>query len=127
MCRTNITESDNDSMQTRVRAGKLRRRLSGSGGPAVAARGQKTDLAFDEWCKALTPSSELRKAYHGETIDFAAFSEAYREELAQHREEGQRLAALAKKQTLTLLYGAKDTQKNHARVLADWLRHLTVS
>lgn len=88
---------------------------------------KKTDLAFDEWCKALTPSSKLRKAYHGETIDFAAFSEAYREELAQHREEGQRLAALAKKQTLTLLYGAKDTQQNHARVLADWLRHLTVS
>lgn len=48
---------------------------------------KKTDLAYDEWCKALTPSNELRKAFHSETIDFAAFSKAYREELAQHADE----------------------------------------
>jgi len=58
---------------------------------------KKTDLAYDEWCKALTPSNELRKAFHSETIDFAAFSQAYREELAQHADEGMRLAARAKK------------------------------
>ncbi|KUQ84243.1 MULTISPECIES: DUF488 domain-containing protein [Enterobacter cloacae complex] len=85
---------------------------------------KKTDLAYDEWCKALTPSNELRKAFHSETIDFAAFSQAYREELAQHADEGMRLAARAKKQTVTLLYGAKNTEQNHALVLADWLRHL---
>lgn len=85
---------------------------------------KKTDLAYDEWCKTLTPSNELRKAFHGETIDFAAFSNAYREELAQHKEEGMRLAARAKKQTVTLLYGAKDKTQNHALVLADWLRQL---
>ena len=84
---------------------------------------KKTDLAYDEWCKALTPSNELRKAFHSDTIDFAAFSQAYREELA-HKDEGERLAALAHKQTVTLLYGAKDTEQNHALVLADWLRHL---
>ncbi|EOL8876017.1 DUF488 domain-containing protein [Enterobacter mori] len=85
---------------------------------------KKTDLAYDEWCKTLAPSTELRKAFHGETIDFTAFSKAYREELAQHKDEGQRLAALANRQTLTLLYGAKDEAQNHALVLADWLRHL---
>ena len=85
---------------------------------------KKTDLAYDEWCKTLAPSNELRKAFHSETIDFTAFSEAYREELAQHQDEGQRLAALANRQTLTLLYGAKDEAQNHALVLADWLRHL---
>jgi uncharacterized protein YeaO (DUF488 family) len=85
---------------------------------------KKTDLAYDEWCKALTPSNELRKAFHSEAIDFSAFSQAYREELAQHADEGKRLAALAKKQTVTLLYGAKNTEQNHALVLADWLRHL---
>ena len=84
---------------------------------------KKTDLACDEWCKALTPSSELRKAFHSETIDFTAFSEAYKE-LAQHQDEGKRLAALARQQTVTLLYGAKNTEQNHARVLADWLRKL---
>ena len=85
---------------------------------------KKTDLAYDEWCKVLTPSNELRKAFHSETIDFAAFSKAYREELAQHADEGMRLATLANWQTVTLLYAAKDTKQNHALVLADWLRHL---
>jgi uncharacterized protein YeaO (DUF488 family) len=85
---------------------------------------KKTDLAYDEWCKALTPSNELRKAFHSETIDFAAFSKAYREELAQQADEGRRLATLANRQTVTLLFAAKDTKQNHALVLADWLRHL---
>ena len=85
---------------------------------------KKTDLAYDEWCKALTPSNELRKAFHSDTIDFAAFSQAYREELAQQDDEGVRLATLARRQTVTLLFAAKNTEQNHALVLADWLRHL---
>lgn len=86
---------------------------------------KKEELSFDEWCKALTPSSDLRKAFHSEVIDFRAFREAYQQELAQHIDEGKRVAALAKSQTVTLLYGAKNTQQNHALVLADWLRGLT--
>ena len=85
---------------------------------------KKTDLAYDEWCKALTPSNELRKAFHSDTIDFAAFSQAYREELAQRADEGVRLATLARRHTVTLLFAAKNTEQNHALVLADWLRHL---
>ena len=85
---------------------------------------KKTDLAYDEWCKALAPSTELRKAFHSDTIDFAAFSQAYREELAQQDDEGVRLATLARRQTVTLLFAAKNTEQNHALVLADWLRHL---
>jgi uncharacterized protein YeaO (DUF488 family) len=77
----------------------------------VAARAEKTDLAYDEWCKALTPSNELRKAFHSDTIDFAAFSQAYREELAQHADEGVRLATLARRQTVTLLFAAKTRSK----------------
>jgi uncharacterized protein YeaO (DUF488 family) len=88
-------------------------------------RGMKKEaLACDEWCKTLTPSSDLRKAFHSQTIDFASFSEAYRQELAQHQGEGLRIARLADKQTVTLLYGAKDREQNHALVLADWLRQL---
>ena len=88
-------------------------------------RGMKKEaLLYDEWCKTLTPSNDLRKAFHSETIDFASFSQAYRQELARHQEEGLRIARLADKQTVTLLYGAKDRQQNHALVLADWLRQL---
>ncbi|MCU7335225.1 DUF488 domain-containing protein [Escherichia albertii] len=85
---------------------------------------KKTDLALDEWNKTITPSTELRKAFHGEVIDFNAFREQYIAELAQHEQEGKRLAAIANKQPLTLLYSAKNTTQNHALMLADWLRNL---
>ena len=35
---------------------------------------KKTDLALDEWDKEITPSTELRKAFHGEVVDFAPFA-----------------------------------------------------
>ncbi|MNY69775.1 hypothetical protein D3C86_2077680 [compost metagenome] len=52
-----------------------------------------------------------------------SFSQAYQQELTQHEDEGKRIAALAKNQTVTLLYAAKNTEQSHALVLADWLRH----
>jgi uncharacterized protein YeaO (DUF488 family) len=83
---------------------------------------KKSDLACDEWCKVLAPSTALRKAFHGEALDFAAFSDAYRAELDAQREEGRRLSTLAKTRNLTLLYAAKDRQQNHAQILAAWLQ-----
>lgn len=85
---------------------------------------KKSDLSVDEWNKALAPSTALRKAFHGEILDFASFSEAYRKELAAQSTEGEQLAARGKDGTVTLLYAAKDRTQNHARVLADWLRSL---
>ena len=84
---------------------------------------KKEAFIYDEWCKTLTPSPELRKAYHGEVIDFATFSQQYWEELNQHQEEGHRLAIIAKQQGLTLLYAASNTSQNHALVLAEWLNN----
>lgn len=63
---------------------------------ASTTRYQKTDLALDEWDKEITPSTELRKAFHGEVVDFATFREQYLAELAQHEQEGKRLADIAK-------------------------------
>lgn len=86
---------------------------------------RKTDLQYDEWAKCLAPSTELRKAFHSEVIDFATFSQHYRQELKQQQQECERLVKLAAQQTITLLYGASNLQQNHARVLADWLLNLT--
>lgn len=85
---------------------------------------KKVDLAYDKWCKTLAPSTELRKAFHGEAIDFAAFKKSYREELEAQKEAGEQLAARGKNGTVTLLYAAKDREQNHAVVLAEWLRTL---
>lgn len=84
---------------------------------------KKTDLHYDEWPKELTPSSELRKAFHSETIDFQEFSRSYKKELEQHLDAAKALARHGDNGTLTLLYGAKNTDQNHAVVLADFLRH----
>lgn len=85
---------------------------------------KKVDLAYDEWCKTLAPSTELRKAFHGEAIDFAAFKKSYREELEAQKEAGKELAARGKNGTVTLLYAAKEREQNHAVVLPEWLRAL---
>ncbi len=85
---------------------------------------KKSELQYDEWCKAVTPSPELRKELHSEVIDFDTFSQRYRAELAQAPEETRRLAEIARRRPLTLLYAAKNTAQNHALVLADYLRGL---
>ncbi|MEA4444030.1 DUF488 family protein, partial [Klebsiella pneumoniae] len=78
---------------------------------------KKEALACDEWCKELTPSAELRKAFHGEAIDFAHFSQRYRQELDAHRETGLRLAARAPRPPRSRVVGAKNTAQNKARGL----------
>lgn len=83
---------------------------------------KKADLAYDEWCKAVAPSSALRKAFHSEVLDFAAFSNAYLEELAKADEDIRRLAEAGQLGTLTLLYASRDIRHNHAEVLAEYLR-----
>ncbi len=89
---------------------------------------KKEALACDEWCKELTPSAELRKAFHGEAIDFAHFSQRYRQELDAHRETGLGGGGGGPPPPpLTLLYAAKNTEQNHARVLAAWLAALPVT
>ncbi|MCL0877289.1 DUF488 domain-containing protein [Klebsiella pneumoniae] len=88
---------------------------------------KKEALACDEWCKELTPSAELRKAFHGEAIDFAHFSQRYRPAPPPPREPGGGGGARAQRPPLTLLYAAKNTEQNHARVLAAWLAALPVT
>ena len=60
----------------------------------------KRDLPYDEWCKTLAPSTELRKALHSDAIDVAAFRKAYRDELQAQPEDVARLRAIAHRQTL---------------------------
>ncbi|KOQ99683.1 DUF488 domain-containing protein [Pluralibacter gergoviae] len=85
---------------------------------------KKEALQLDEWCKALAPSGDLRKALHSEVIDFSSFRQRYLAELEQLADEGLRIAGLAQRGTVTLLYAAKADSQNHAQVLAGWLRGL---
>ncbi len=79
----------------------------------------KEALALDAWMKSVTPSPDLRKAFHSGALDFNAFSARYRKELAapEALDGLDELEAYAKKGALTLITANKDETQNHALVL----------
>ena len=78
----------------------------------------------DEWCKDAAPSAELRKEFHGGGLDFDEFAERYLAELdrGDAARAVEHLASLAADGGVVLAYAAKDTERNHALVLADAVR-----
>ncbi|MFE9738758.1 DUF488 domain-containing protein [Streptomyces sp. NPDC006477] len=79
----------------------------------------KTDARIDEWPKPLTPSTELRRWYHGPEGDYEEFRRRYEDELAAPEAAAalDRLRDLANGQTVTLLTAAKDPATSHTSVL----------
>jgi uncharacterized protein YeaO (DUF488 family) len=78
--------------------------------------------AVDEWARELAPSTELRKWFGHKPERFDEFRRRYREELRAHEEELALLHRRARKQTVSLLFGARDAEHNNAVVLAELLR-----
>jgi uncharacterized protein YeaO (DUF488 family) len=86
----------------------------------------KEDARLSIWLKDVAPSSELRKWFCHKPELFAEFREKYLGELKSSQSVEQ-LMELAKKDRVTLLYGAKDPVYNHALVLQEELvRKLTM-
>jgi uncharacterized protein YeaO (DUF488 family) len=81
----------------------------------------KKDANLDEWNKESAPSTALRKWFDHKEERFDEFAQLYREELMIKEEELNKLRTIAKKNDLTLLYGAKNSKINHAIVLRDVL------
>jgi uncharacterized protein YeaO (DUF488 family) len=82
-------------------------------------RGIKKETAqIDEWNKAVAPSPELRRWFNHEVGKFVEFRSHYLNELAKSK-----AAESLKKRSgkVTLLYGAKDIEHNHAVVLKEFL------
>ena len=81
----------------------------------------KKEAKLDEWNKEIAPSTELRKWFGHKEERFEEFGLLYREELRTKTEELDRLKTLAKREVITLLYGAKDPAINHAVILKELL------
>jgi uncharacterized protein YeaO (DUF488 family) len=81
----------------------------------------KAKAAVDRWMKEIAPSTELRKWFGHDPDRWPEFRRRYIEELHQHPELLDELRALARKGTVTLLYGARDEVHNDAVVLRDVL------
>ncbi|MEU9148379.1 DUF488 family protein [Streptomyces sp. NPDC048349] len=82
----------------------------------------KEAAAVDEWPRAVTPSTELRKWFHAGG-SAGEFRRRYEAELAQPAAvaELERLRDLASAGPLTLLTAVKDPAAGHAAVLAELL------
>ncbi|MFF5184673.1 DUF488 domain-containing protein [Streptomyces sp. NPDC000345] len=73
----------------------------------------------DEWPKAVTPSTELRKWYHAGEGSYDEFARRYEAELAapEAAELLDHLRASVREGPVTLLTAAKTPQESHAAVL----------
>ena len=76
---------------------------------------------LDEWARELAPSTDLRRWFGHDPARFAQFRRRYAEELAAQDTKLRELRRRARTGTLTLVYGARDTEHNDAVVLAEVL------
>jgi uncharacterized protein YeaO (DUF488 family) len=81
----------------------------------------KAEAALDQWDKEIAPSPALRKWFGHDPDSWAVFRHRYAAELVEHDGPLQRLRALARRQTITLVYAAHDEAHTHAIVLRDVL------
>jgi uncharacterized protein YeaO (DUF488 family) len=86
----------------------------------------RANARVDEWARELAPSTELRRWFGHDPARFAEFRQRYVEELSAEEEKLRELRGRARNTTLTLVYGARDTEHNDAVVLAELLRAETL-
>lgn len=81
----------------------------------------KHDAALDSWMKDIAPSPELRTWFNHDPDKFAEFRARYISELEQNPAVAELRQIITDHAIVTLLYGAKDPQINHAIVLRDFI------
>ncbi|MBP6174666.1 MAG: DUF488 family protein [Fermentimonas sp.] len=83
----------------------------------------KEDAKVDLWMKEIAPSTELRKWFHHDPDKWMEFQQRYKDELVNKKELIDQILKLEKeKKVITLLFSAKDREKNQAMVLIEVLR-----
>lgn len=81
----------------------------------------KTDAALGEWCKDVAPSPELRKWFGHDPDRWPEFAQRYTKELKEKKNQVVAMLDRSSKNTVTLLYAAKDPKCNHAIVLKKFI------
>ena len=85
----------------------------------------KEKAAIDYWGKEISPTTSLRQWFNHQPERFPDFTEQYTAELNANPNAPafvERCREQHQQHNVTLLYGAKDEQHNHALVLLDWLK-----
>jgi uncharacterized protein YeaO (DUF488 family) len=81
----------------------------------------KQHAGVDLWLRDIAPSSGLRRWFAHDPARWSQFCERYTAELQVNAADVSRLRHLIADGPVTLLYGARDTQHNHAKALARYL------
>ena len=84
----------------------------------------KKQAQVDDWLKEIAPSTALRKWFGHDPVRWKEFKKRYANELNNQRERVEQLAREARKQTVTLLFGAKDIEHNNAVALKEHIEKL---
>jgi uncharacterized protein YeaO (DUF488 family) len=82
---------------------------------------KKEALHMAGWMKEAGPSNELRRWFGHEPAKWKEFQKRYRAELDKRPETWRSLLEAAADADLTLLFSARDTERNNAVVLKDYL------
>lgn len=85
----------------------------------------KEKAAIDYWGKEISPTTSLRQWFNHQPERFPDFTEQYTAELNANPNAPafvERCREQLQQHNVTLLYGAKDEQHNHALVLRDWVK-----
>ncbi len=82
----------------------------------------KEKARIDLWMKEVAPSTELRKWFGHDPEKWKEFQTRYKKELAANAELVNSIRKMAKSETVTLVYSAKDEAHNDAVVLLKYLQ-----
>jgi uncharacterized protein YeaO (DUF488 family) len=82
---------------------------------------KKDDLPLDGWFKDVAPSDELRRWFGHDPEKWSEFRRRYWGELDARPESWQLLLTAAGEGDITLVYSARDTERNNAVALKTYL------
>jgi uncharacterized protein YeaO (DUF488 family) len=116
--------------RTEIRVGRVYDEPTGKDGIRVLVdrlwpRGlARASAGFDEWCKQIAPSTELRRWYGHDPERFPEFRRRYRSELTGDDQSAAlaHLRDLARHSPLTLLTASKEVPISGATVLAELIQ-----
>lgn len=85
-------------------------------------RGVKRDaLSLVDWLKDIAPSDTLRRWFAHDPSRWDTFKRRYAAELDRRQEAWRPILEVARRGTVTLLYGARDAKHNNAVALKGYL------
>jgi uncharacterized protein YeaO (DUF488 family) len=82
---------------------------------------KKESLQLDGWLKDVAPSGALRKWFGHKPERWPEFRQRYLAELRKNPKAWQPLLQAARRGNITLLYSARDTERNSALLLREFL------